>query len=237
MTRLGINIDHVATLRQQRRERDPDPIQAARICVQAGADSIVCHLREDRRHIQDADVRKLRHAVKTSLNLEMSIHPQIVKIAARIKPDLVTLVPERRQELTTEGGLNVEKHFSRVQHVVDFLQGRGIKVSLFIAPEENQIKKASLTGAKIIELHTGCYANATTPRQIKVELNQLRDMAEFAKNLGFSVSAGHGLKYHNTAAIARIPQIEELNIGHSIISRALLVGLARAVKDMKRILR
>jgi pyridoxine 5-phosphate synthase len=237
MAKLGINIDHVATLRQQRREFDPDPLAAAKTCERAGADSIVCHLREDRRHIQEDDVKRLRKLVQTRLNLEMSLNSEIIAIALKIKPDLATIVPERRQELTTEGGLDVIKSYRRVTNAIKRLQDHKIAVSLFIDPVKRQIEYAKASGAEIIELHTGCYAAAQTRPQILSQLKKLAEMTRFAKSLGLKVSAGHGLKYHNVRAVALIPGVEELNIGHSIISRAVMVGLAKAVQEMKRAIR
>lgn len=237
MPKLGVNVDHVATLRQARREFNPDPVLAAKICEQAGADSIVAHLREDRRHINDHDIRRLRKAVTTRLNLEMSLNREIVAIAALIKPDEATLVPEKRAEITTEGGLDVVRHFSRITKTVQTLQKKGIAVSLFIDPIKKQIKKAQESGATIIELHTGRYDLVQTKDARARELKKIKDMTRYAQDLGLTVNAGHGLKYHNTRPIARIPGIEELNIGHSIISRAVFVGLAAAVKEMVKIIK
>jgi len=237
MPKLGINVDHVATLRQQRREFEPDPILAAKICEKAGADSIVCHLREDRRHINDKDVKRLKRIIKTRLNLEMSLDKKIVAIAASIKPDNVTFVPERRQELTTEGGLDVDKHFSRVKAATALLKKKKIVVSLFIDPVIKQIKRTKESGADMIELHTGRYAQAKTKQAQRVELKKIKHATQFAQNLGLVVNAGHGLKYNNTREIAAIKGIEELNIGHSVISRAVFVGLAQAVREMKRLSR
>ncbi len=237
MSKLGVNIDHVATLRQARQEFDPDPVMAAEVCEAAGADSIVAHLREDRRHINDNDIVLLRKKIKTKFNLEMSINKDIVDIACRIVPDEATLVPEKRKELTTEGGLDVVRYFTRIKKVVQRLHDKGIEVSLFIDPDKEQIDKAVQTGARIIELHTGEYARMTTKRDISREFNRIKKMAEYANSLGLRVNAGHGLKYNNTSAIAGIKTIEELNIGHSIISYAVFVGLSKAVIEMKRIIR
>ncbi|HQP11102.1 MAG TPA: pyridoxine 5'-phosphate synthase [Candidatus Omnitrophota bacterium] len=237
MPKLGVNIDHIATLRQARREFDPDPVAAARICEKAGADSIVAHLREDRRHINDHDIRRLRRSIKTRFNLEMSLNDKIIRIARRIRPDEATLVPEKREEITTEGGLDVIRHFSRVAKAVTTLQKSGITVSLFINPARQQIMKAAETGATVIELHTGSYDLAKTIAARKRALKKLSDMTAYARGLGLSVNAGHGLKYHNTRAVARIPGMEELNIGHAIISRAVFVGLAAAVHDMIKIIK
>jgi len=235
MSKLGVNIDHVATLRQARREFDPDPITAAKICERAGADSIVAHLREDRRHINEQDIRQLRKIIKTRLNLEMSLNKEIVQIAAVIKPDEATLVPEKRAEITTEGGLDVARHFNRIKKTVQILQSRKIKVSLFIDPVEKQIKRAQESGATVIELHTGHYDYVQTKTSRAHELKKIKDMTQYAQRLGLTVNAGHGLKYHNTKAIARIHGINELNIGHSIISRAVFVGLEKAVREMKKL--
>ena len=237
MPKLGVNVDHVATLRQARRELDPDPVVAAKICEKAGADSIVAHLREDRRHINDDDIRRLRKAVTTRLNLEMSLNKEIVAIAALIKPDEATLVPEKRAEITTEGGLDVVSHFNRVARAVETLQKKDIAVSLFIDPVKKQIKKAQESGATVIELHTGRYDLASTRIDRNRELAKIKNMTRYARGLGLTVNAGHGLKYHNTKAIASIPRIEELNIGHSIISRAVFVGLEAAVKEMVKIIK
>lgn len=237
MTRLGVNIDHVATLRQARATVEPDPIAAAVIVELAGADGITVHLREDRRHINDRDVEILRKVVRTRLNLEMSVAREIVDIASRIKPEQATLVPERRQELTTEGGLDVLRQQTKIKQVVDKLKKRGITVSLFIEPQIKQIKAAKKTGATHIELHTGTFAGASTDKQIQKQLEILSEGAAFAKFSGLRVNAGHGLNYWNTKLLLqKIPGIEELNIGHSIISRAVLVGLDRAVREMRDII-
>ncbi len=235
MPKLGVNIDHVATLRQARRECDPDPIAAAKICEQAGADSIVAHLREDRRHINEHDIRQLRKVIKTRLNLEMSLNREIVQIATLIKPDEATLVPEKRAEITTEGGLDIIRHFRRVKKTVAILQNQNIVVSLFIDPVKKQIKKAQESGATVIELHTGHYDRLRTRLSQTQELKKIKNMVQYAQGLGLTVNAGHGLKYHNTKPIARIPGIKELNIGHSIISRAIFVGLESAVREMKKL--
>ena len=237
MPKLGVNIDHVATLREARRIDYPDPIEAAAIVEKAGADAIVVHLREDRRHIKDEDVKLLRKKVRTKLNLEMSINKDIVKIAKRIKPDQSTLVPERRQELTTEGGLDVVSNFKRVKKVVDDLKKSGIIVSLFIDPDLRQIKAASQIGAEAIEIHTGEYANSRSKKEREKHLHLIKEAAELASGYKLDVYAGHGLNYENVKAIARIKEIRELNIGHSIISKAVFVGLAEAVKQMKRLIR
>ncbi len=232
MPKLGVNIDHVATVRQARGESQPDPIAAAKICEQAGAHSIVAHLREDRRHINDADVKKLKKAIKIRFNLEMSIQKEIVQIASSLKPDQATLVPEKRQEITTEGGLDVVKNSRRIKHAISILEKRGILVSLFIDPESKQIRKTKEIGAKAIELHTGKYANAKTSVQKKREINKIRAAVLLGRKLDLIVNAGHGLNYKNTKSIARIPGIYELNIGHSIISHSIFYGLKKSVKDM-----
>lgn len=233
MAKLGVNIDHVATLRQARRESDPDPILAAKICEKSGADSIVAHLREDRRHINDQDIYNLKKSIKIPLNLEMSLNKDIVQIATRIKPHVATFVPEKREEVTTEGGLDVIKNFSRIKKASATLQSKNIKVSLFIDPVKKQILKTKEAGILIIEIHTGRYDRLTTPQSRVKELLKIKKMSQYAQSLGIYVSAGHGLKYHNTKKIAQIKEIEEFNIGHSIISRAVFVGLEKAVREMK----
>ncbi len=233
---LGVNIDHIATIRQARQGTEPDPVAACIIAELAGADGITVHLREDRRHIQDRDVKILRQIVRTHLNLEMAATPEMVKIALDIKPDYVTLVPEKRAEITTEGGLDVVGIKNQLTKIVEDMQGSGIPVSLFIDADPSQIKASALTGAKFVELHTGTYANAKTTEAIVQELEFLVLGSELALGLGLRVNAGHGLTYQNTKAIAQIEGMEELNIGHSIISRAALVGLDRAVREMKALL-
>ena len=237
MSYLGVNIDHIATLRQARREFDPDPVQAARLCLKFGADSIVAHLREDRRHIQDKDIYALRKAVKGRFNLEMSINPEIVKVALKVRPDQITLVPERRQEITTEGGLDVIGHFSQIKNITKKFLARGIGVSLFIAPDLQQILKAKESGAPTIELHTGVYSQANSMDRRKKELERLNKSTQLARQLGLIVNAGHGLDYENTKAVAGIRGMNELNIGHSIVSRAVFVGLERAVKEMVKLVK
>ena len=232
MVKLGVNVDHVATLRQARRTIEPDPVFAASMCELAGADSIVCHLREDRRHINERDLRLLKETVQTRLNLEMSISKEIVRIAQDIKPDQATLVPEKRQEITTEGGLNVSGKLSLIKKAVRSLKEKDITVSLFIDPVRAQIKAAKQSGAEFIELHTGEYANSKTERQAQGHIEKLIQATEYAASLGLRVNAGHGLTYNNVRPVANIQGIEELNIGHSIISRAVLVGLEKAVKEM-----
>ncbi|MCT7949101.1 pyridoxine 5'-phosphate synthase [Ancylothrix sp. C2] len=234
MPTLGVNIDHVATIRQARRTVEPDPVAAAVLCELAGADGITVHLREDRRHIQDRDVQILRQTVRTHLNLEMAATDEMVKIALNIKPDYVTLVPERREEVTTEGGLDIKGNLDRMTAVVDTLQGAGIPVSLFIDADIAQIEASVKVKAQFIELHTGTYAEAKGEEQQKKELAILADGAKQAKAAGLRVNAGHGLTYWNVQPVANIEGMEELNIGHTIISRAVLVGLERAVREMKQ---
>jgi len=233
MPKLGVNIDHVATLRQARRGNLPDPVYAAFLCEEAGADSIVAHLREDRRHIQDNDVRLLRKSIKTKFNLEMSISREIVKIACKIRPYQATLVPERRQELTTEGGLDVAGNLKRISSGIIELKKSGILVSLFIDPDKKQIDAADKAGARIIELHTGRYADAKGLKQRVKFYNQICQAVNYAKHKGFTVNAGHGLDYANAGKIAGVKGIEELNIGYSIICKALYTGLFNAVKEMR----
>jgi pyridoxine 5-phosphate synthase len=234
---LGVNIDHIATIRQARRTVEPDPVAAATIVELAGADGITVHLREDRRHIQDRDVQILRQTVRSHLNLEMAATDEMVAIALSIQPDYVTLVPEKREEVTTEGGLDIAGQASRMAKVVGQLQDAGIPVSLFIDPEADQIKASQDSGAKFIELHTGRYAEARKPHEQAPELAALHKGCELAIELGLRVNAGHGLTYWNVYPVAQLPGMEELNIGHSIISRAALVGLDRAVREMKQAMR
>ncbi|MGG6238813.1 pyridoxine 5'-phosphate synthase [Nodosilinea sp. AN01ver1] len=236
MPTLGVNIDHIATVRQARRTVEPDPVAAAVLAELAGADGITVHLREDRRHMQDRDVRLLRQTVRTHLNLEMAATDEMVAIALDIKPDYVTLVPERREEVTTEGGLDVAGQGDRLKAVVSTLQGADIPVSLFIDAAADQIEASAQVGARFIELHTGPYAEAKGERDRAQELNILAQGTAQAIALGLRVNSGHGLTYWNTTPVARIPGMEELNIGHSIISRAVLVGLERAVREMKALI-
>ena len=231
MVKLGVNIDHVATLREARKTYEPSPIEAARECIAAGADSIVCHLREDRRHIKDDDVIALRKVVKR-LNLEMSVAGQIVRFACRIRPDQATLVPEKRKEITTEGGLNVRRGFFRIKRVIAQLQAHRIDVSLFIGPYRDQIDASVKAGATIVEFHTGEYANARTMYARRKELIILKNATEYALSKGLEVNAGHGLNYHNVRDVARIKGMHELNIGHSIVSRAVFTGMRKAVHQM-----
>ena len=236
MPKIGVNIDHVATLRQLRRSTFPDLLHAASVCESAGADSIVVHLREDRRHIQDSDVWALRRSVKTRLNLEMSIAKEIVSIACRVRPAQATLVPEKRQELTTEGGLDVVKLSRRVARAVKRLRKRRIPVSLFIEPDKHQIRAASGLGVEMIELHTGRYANCKKIKEIKLQLAKLKEAGAYAHALGLLVNAGHGLDYDNVCPVAGMDHMHELNIGYSIICYSLFVGLENAVRQMKRLL-
>lgn len=237
MLTLGVNIDHIATIRQARRTVEPDPVAAAVLAELGGADGITVHLREDRRHIQDRDVRLLRQTVRTHLNLEMAPTEEMVAIAIAIKPDYVTLVPERREEVTTEGGLDIVSNFDRLYQVVNQLQGAGIPVSWFIDADSTQIEAAAKTGAQFVELHTGKYADAPDATTRQQELAALQQGSEQAIALGLRVNAGHGLTYWNVYPVACIPGMEELNIGHTIISRAVQVGMERAVREMKLAMR
>jgi pyridoxine 5-phosphate synthase len=232
MTRLGVNIDHVATLRQARGVKYPDPVAAAAIVEMAGADGIVVHLREDRRHIRDRDVYILRDTIKTKLNLEMAATPEMVKIALETKPHMVTLVPEKRKELTTEGGLNVRGNKAALAKTVAQLKNGGIVVSLFIDPNGKQIETSREVGADFVELHTGRYCDATTNEEEDREYKNLLDAVGIAFDLDLGINAGHGLNYFNVRRVAEIKEIDELSIGHSIVARAVLVGLDRAVRDM-----
>jgi pyridoxine 5-phosphate synthase len=232
---LGINIDHVATLRQARRGKDPEPVQAALAAEMAGADSITLHLREDRRHIQDFDVRTLRGLLKTRMNLEMAVTDEMLGIAQEVRPADCCFVPERRQEVTTEGGLDVAGQEARMKEAAGRLVGKGIRVALFIDPEPRQVEAAARIGAPVIELHTGAYAEATGAARA-AELERLVKCARLGTGLGLEVHAGHGLDYHNVQPVAAIREIVELNIGHAIISRAVFAGLAAAVRDMKALM-
>lgn len=233
---LGVNIDHIATLRNARGTKYPDPVHAAEIAERAGADGITIHLREDRRHIKDRDVRLLKETLQTRMNLEMAVTDEMVKIALDVKPEFVCLVPEKREELTTEGGLDVLGQFDKVALATQQLVDAGIEVSLFIDADKAQIEAAKRAGAPFIELHTGHYADAPTHQVQQNELDKLAKAATYAHSLGLTVNAGHGLTYHNAAAIAALPEIYELNIGHSIIGRSVFDGLSVAVADMKAIL-
>ncbi len=236
MPTLGVNIDHVATIRQARRTDEPDPVWAAALAELGGADQITVHLREDRRHIQDRDVRLLKETVRVRLNLECALSEEMLTHACQLLPDQVCLVPERRAEVTTEGGLDVIGQWERVRAAVRRLNDTGIAVSLFIDPSMEQVDAAQRTGAQAVELHTGCYANAWRTRSAEHELDVLRKAAQHVVRAGLALDAGHGLTYRNVVPVATIPGLRELNIGHSIISRAVLVGLPEAVRQMKHLL-
>lgn len=238
--KLGVNIDHVATIREARKIREPDPIAAAVLAELAGCHGITAHLREDRRHIQDRDIRLLRGMVTTRLNLEMAPTPEMVQFAIDVQPDMTTLVPENRAEVTTEGGLNVAAKIDELSRAIATLKNNDIKVSVFIDPETDQVKAAKKVGADFVEFHTGKYSNAYDigdSNEVEKELSALQDMTLLANKYGLRVNAGHGLNYRNVGPIAAIPNIEELNIGHSIIGRSVLVGLDRAVKEMLEAIR
>lgn len=235
MLHLGVNVDHVATVRQARRTTYPDPLFAALIAEQAGADSITLHLREDRRHIQDRDVRACQDALQTRVNLEMAATEEMVRIACEVRPPDCCLVPERRAEVTTEGGLDVVGHEGSLGPVCRRLAEAGIRVSLFIDPEPAQLDAAVRVGAPVVELHTGAYADARGEHQAR-ELKRIQDAARYGSGIGLTVHAGHGLNYQNVQAIAAIPQIVELNIGHAIVARAVIDGMATAVREMKRLM-
>ena len=237
MITLGINIDHVASLREARKGIEPDPLWAAALCELAGCDCITVHLREDRRHINDNDLNRLRKSVQSKLNLEMAAEKKIIAIAKKIKPEQATLVPEKREEVTTEGGLDVVKNFRKIKATVSALKKSNIAVSLFIDPLEKQIKASKETGAQFIELHTGAFANAKKEKESRKELTKLIEGARFAHELNLRINAGHGINYLNIKEILKIPYLEELNIGHSIISRAIFVGLPQAVKEMLTLIR
>jgi pyridoxine 5-phosphate synthase len=233
---LGVNIDHVATIRQARRTRYPDPVYAALMAEQAGADSITLHLREDRRHIQDRDLRAMKDVLQTRMNLEMALTDEMLSIAVEVRPRDVCLVPERREELTTEGGLDVVTQLDRVREAVARLTDAGIRVSLFIDPDPRQIEASVASGAPVVELHTGRYADADEERGRHRELVRVREAAQAGAALGLAVNAGHGLNYHNVQPVARIREIIELNIGHAIVARAIFDGLSTAVIEMKRLM-
>lgn len=233
---LGVNIDHVATLRQSRGTRYPEPFQAALAAEQAGADSITLHLREDRRHIQDRDVEMLIGILQTRMNLEMAVTEEMLAIAERIKPADCCLVPERREELTTEGGLDVAGQKARITEACDRLANAGVRVSLFIDADPEQVTAAAECGAPVIELHTGHYADAASGNKQQNELNRIVQAVELGLETGLKVNAGHGLHYHNVQAIAAIPGVRELNIGHAIIARSIFTGLPEAVAEMKRLM-
>jgi len=237
MAKLGLNVDHIATVRQARGGIEPDPVTAAALGELAGAEGITIHLREDRRHIQDRDLEILRRTVKTKLNLEMAATQEMVRIALKVKPEQVTLVPEKRQELTTEGGLDVIVHAKLITDAVKRLRDGGVIVSLFVDPNQEQIKAANKTGADCIEIHTGAYSEAIGWPGQERELEAIDTAIKLARKVGLAVNAGHGLNYVNIKSLAAIGGIEEYNIGHSIIARAMLVGLDRAVKDMVELIK
>ena len=236
MALLGVNIDHVATIRQARRTIEPDPVWAAALAELGGADGITLHLREDRRHIQDRDLRVMKETVQVKMNLEMAASDEITRIALEVLPHQITLVPEKRQEVTTEGGLDVIGNTSRLKNCIHQFLEAGIEVSLFIDPDPRQIEASRSLGVQAVELHTGRYADAHSPAEQRQELQALQDSGKFARELGLLLHMGHGLTYRNVLPIARIPGIGELNIGHSIISRAVLVGMEQAVREMKRLI-
>jgi pyridoxine 5-phosphate synthase len=233
---LGVNIDHIATLRQARGTDYPDPVHAAAVAEHAGCDGITVHLREDRRHIIDRDIYLLAKTLKTRMNFECAVTEEMLSIACEVKPAYVCLVPEKRQEVTTEGGLDVAGQLDKITSAVTRLAGQGIKVSLFIDADKAQIDAALASGAPLIEIHTGCYADAKTEEEAAIELERIATMAKYAHGKGLVVNAGHGLHYHNVKPIAAIPELYELNIGHAIVARAAIDGLAVAVKDMKRLM-
>lgn len=234
---LGVNIDHIATLRQARGTLYPDPIQAALLAEQAGADGITAHLREDRRHIQDRDIMLLKDMLNTRLNLEMAVTEEMIGIALNVKPAACCLVPEKRQELTTEGGLDAAGHLKSLKRDCERLAQADIEVSLFIDPDEKQIDAAVEIGVPVVELHTGCFADAENKAKQKNELERIEKAANYALSLGLQVNAGHGLNFHNVEAVCKVLTITELNIGHSIIARALFSGIAESVNEMKRLMR
>ena len=234
---LGVNIDHVATLRQARGTLYPEPIQAALVAEQAGADGITAHLREDRRHIQDRDIYLLKDLLHTRLNLEMAVTDEMLGIAVKVRPFACCLVPEKRAELTTEGGLDVAGNLHRLQQACEQLAAAGIEVSLFIDPDETQIDAAIKAGAPVVELHTGCYAEASNLQQQVQELARIRRAVAYAHSAGLQVNAGHGLNFYNVEAICAIPNVVELHIGHALIAQAVFSGLAKAVSDLKQIMR
>jgi pyridoxine 5-phosphate synthase len=236
MIKLGLNIDHVATVRQARGARYPNLVRAALVCEEAGADAITIHLREDRRHIQDADVDILRGMLQTRMNLECAVTDEMIDNAVRVKPHDICLVPERREELTTEGGLDVVKYFDQVKRATQRCGEAGIRVSLFIDADQKQIDAAVKAGAPVIEIHTGKYADADSVPAREAELKRIHDATQYAHSLGLQVNAGHGLHYHNVRPIVAIPHIAELNIGHAIVSEAIFIGLEQAVKNMKALL-
>jgi len=237
MIKLGVNVDHVATLRQLRKGKTPDPIEAAILCELAGCDSIVCHLREDRRHIQERDLFLLKEVIKTKLNLEMALSEDIIQIALKVKPHQVTIVPEKREELTTEGGLDVKTNIKRIKEVIKLFKKENIKVSLFIEPDFEQIEYSKEAEVDFIEIHTGKYAECVLEEDLYKELNKIKKSTEYAISIGLKVNAGHGLDYKNVIPICQIKGIEELNIGYSIVGRSVFVGIYQAVKEMIELIR
>ncbi len=235
--KLGVNVDHVATLRQARRGKEPDPVNAAKICEKVGAHSIVMHLREDRRHIQDSDLFKVKKVLKIKLNLEMSLAPSIVKIAAELRPDQVTLVPEKREEMTTESGLNLLSEKSRLVRCMEIFRKKKIEVSCFIDPDPKQIAMAKKIGADAVEFHTGTYSEQRSAQGTRRELDRLKKAVRLAQDAGLDAHAGHGLDYKNVIAVTKIKGIDELNIGYSIVIRALWVGFENAVKEMMELIK
>jgi pyridoxine 5-phosphate synthase len=237
MARLAVNVDHVATVRQARGTSEPDPVLAAGIAELAGAEGIICHLREDRRHINDRDLNLLRQTVKTRLNMEMAAVPDMISIARRIKPDLVTLVPERREELTTEGGLNVKSNPERYRKSVSQLKEKGIRVSLFLDPDPVQIETGHRIGADVVEIHTGHYSEAKKEPKVQEEFDRIAKAVDTAFGLKLAISAGHGLNYVNVKRFQSLPKIEEYSIGHSIVARAIYAGFERAVREMVELIK
>ncbi|MDP8233834.1 MAG: pyridoxine 5'-phosphate synthase [Candidatus Saelkia tenebricola] len=235
--KLGVNIDHVATVREARRGKEPNPLEALILAEEAGCDSIVAHLREDRRHINDGDIVSIRNTVRTKFNMEMSIAPEIVEIAQTIKPDEITLVPEKREEITTEGGLDVIGYKGELSKIIPEFKNKNIEVSLFIDPDLDQIKASKNVGAGFIEIHTGSYAHAFEQGDYGEQLQLIKESVSFALSIGLGVNAGHGLDYKNVIEIVKIPGIETLNIGHSIIAKSIFTGISRAVKEMLEIIR
>lgn len=233
---LGVNIDHVATLRQARGTRYPDPVQAAALAEEAGADGITVHLREDRRHIQDRDIYMLAETLQTRMNFECAVTEEMISIAEKVKPAHACLVPEKREELTTEGGLDVVGQEARIKEACDRLAAAGVEASLFIDPDNDQIDATLRCGAPVIELHTGAYADAETSAEQKAELERIKQAASYAFSKGLIVNAGHGLHYHNVEQIVEIPELNELNIGHGIVARAVFVGLKEAIAEMRRLM-
>lgn len=236
MCKLSINVDHVATLRQARKAVDPDPVEAARLCELAGADGITIHLRGDRRHIQDRDLKLLRQEVKTSLNLEMAATDEMIKIAKEVKPDTVTLVPERPEELTTQGGLDVEANFDTLSNAIKEFKKDGMEVSLFINPDEKSVETSAKLKADYIEINTDSYCESKDEKTHKTELEKVRKIVELAHKKGLGIHAGHGLNYKNTKDLMSIKEIGEVSIGHAIVARAVIVGMERAVKEMKQLM-